>query len=115
MIVTIVDIVTSIFGGVSGFGLYGIMFILLILVFLVMLSVYALVIILALMAISYGTRLWLEKITKQATEQLTRDAREVGRKYLQSNQPKLINGDSNLTEIYPKLIDSESSSLLENN
>ncbi|CCI20529.1 hypothetical protein MICAF_780016 [Microcystis aeruginosa PCC 9807] len=83
------NIFTSIFGGVGGAGIYGIMFVLIILALLAIAWIYALMVILPLMAISYGTRLWLEQVSKKAIEQLSRDAREVARKSLKGTQDSL--------------------------
>lgn len=89
ILATVMNIVTSIFGGVGGAGLYGIIFVLIILALLAMAWIYALMVILPLMAISYGTRMWLEQVSKKAIEQLSRDAREVARKSLKGTQAPL--------------------------
>ncbi|MBD2288111.1 MAG: hypothetical protein ACK47N_14315 [Microcystis sp.] len=89
VLTTVMSIFTSIFGGVGGAGIYGIMFVLIILALLAIAWIYALMVILPLMAISYGTRLWLEQVSKKAIEQLSRDAREVARKSLKGTQDSL--------------------------
>ncbi len=46
------------------------------------------------MAISYGIRLWLERMKKGAVRKLSRDAREVARRLVGEGSPALASGES---------------------
>ncbi len=82
----IMSIITAIFGNIRGSGIFGIVIVLVILYVLLMLWVYALCIIIPLMAISYGTRIWLGKRKEIAIKQLSRDARKLAKQCIKNKE-----------------------------
>lgn len=77
---TVLNGVTSIFGGFWAFGLFGIVVLLVILASMAVLWIYAVLIVGPLMALSYGLRLWLQKKRELATRELSRNSLEFARR-----------------------------------
>lgn len=100
---TFMNIATGIFGNIGGFGIIGIMIVLGILLALLMLWIYALVIIIPLMAISYGMRLWLDKTKERATRTLSKEAWAAAKRYCgRTNSLPLMSASDSVAQPFSK-------------
>jgi hypothetical protein len=79
-VTTIMDFISSMFGGLAGFGLIGIVFVLGIILTIATLWIYAFFIIGPLMAISFSLKAWLNNKKEKAIKQLSRNSLEFARR-----------------------------------
>jgi hypothetical protein len=79
-VTTIMDFISSMFGGLAGFGLIGIAFVLGIILTIATLWIYAFFIIGPLMAISFILKAWLNNKKEKAIKQLSRNSLEFARR-----------------------------------
>jgi membrane protein implicated in regulation of membrane protease activity len=86
---TFLGILTTVFGGIGGFGLIGIAVMLGVLAMIMMMWMYALVIIIPFSIIAYCSKAWLQKTHEEGVRSISRNAREIGKRYVLLNKTDL--------------------------